>query len=69
MATEVGYPKAADDSSLAVGVAASTLQQDFRFIEKIALEKTADFDRDTISEGVVEYGGTGGFGGDQKGAA
>lgn len=37
MATREGYPKGDDDSSLAVGFAASTLQQDFRFIEKIAL--------------------------------
>ena len=37
MVTEDCYPKGDDDSSLAVGFAASTLQQDFRFIEKIAL--------------------------------
>ncbi|MGB3945181.1 MAG: hypothetical protein WBK88_10360 [Methanothrix sp.] len=54
MAIEVGYPKADDDSSLAVAVAASTLEQDFRFIEKVALEKFSVFDRDTICVGVVE---------------
>ena len=59
MTTDQGRPKADDYSPLAVGDGASTLLQDIRFIEKVALEKGDHFDRGRISERAIHPRGSG----------
>jgi catalase len=45
MTTDQGSPKADANKPLIVGNGASTLLQDFRFIEKVALENVPHFDQ------------------------